>query len=97
VLGDLRAAVNAAAEAVAALQAAPGSVAALSAVDQAAAAAAAVLEQDLTAEVLQLLVIHIEHCHRAGPAHSPTLAASCRAVGVALLLAPGWRCEVERP
>jgi hypothetical protein len=54
-LGDLRAAVDAAAEAVASLQAAPGSVAALSAVDQA-AAAAAVLEQDLTAEVLQRLV-----------------------------------------
>jgi hypothetical protein len=94
-LGDLRAAVDAVAEAVATLQAAPGSVAALSAVDQA-AAAVAVLEQDLTAEVLQRLVIHMEHCRWAGLAHSPTLAASCRAVGVALLLDPRWLCEVER-
>jgi precorrin-4 methylase len=94
-LGDLRATVDAVAEAVAALQAAPDSVAALSAVDQA-AASAAVLEQDLTAEVLQRLVIHMQHCHRAGLADSPTLAASCRAVRVALLLDPRWLCEVDR-
>jgi hypothetical protein len=90
--GDLRSAVDAVAGAVAAL---PGSVAALSAVDQA-AAAVAVLEQDLTAEVLQRLASHIEHCRRAGLAHSPMLAAGCRAVGVALLLDPRWMCEVER-
>ena len=87
--GDLRSAVDAVAGAVAALRAAPGSV------DQA-AAAVAVLERDLTAEVLQRLVTHIEHCQRAGLAHSPMLAAGCRAVGVALLLDPRWMCEVER-
>jgi hypothetical protein len=91
----LRSVVDAVAGAVAALRAAPDSVAALSEVDQA-AAAVAVLERDLTAEVLQRLVSHIEHCRRTGLAHSPMLAAGCRAVGVALLLDPRWMCEVER-
>jgi hypothetical protein len=59
------------------------------AVDQAAAAVAA-LDQDLTAAVLQRLVITISGCHRAGLGHSPELAASCQTVTIALHVDPRW-------
>jgi hypothetical protein len=59
------------------------------AVDQA-GAAVAVAEPDLTAQVLQRLVVTIEHCHRAGLAHSPQLQTARRAAAVALQVDPRW-------
>ncbi|QJY51154.1 hypothetical protein [Pseudonocardia broussonetiae] len=86
---DLRAAVEAVAVALDALRAAPGAVAVIGAVDQA-AAAVAVLEPDLTGQVLQQLVLTIEHGHRVGLAHSPQLERAYRAAAVALQIDPRW-------
>lgn len=86
---DLRAAVEAVAVALAALRAAPGAVAVIGAVDQA-GAAVAVLEPDLTRQVLQQLVVTIEHCRRAGLAESPQLEIARRAAAAALQIDLRW-------
>jgi hypothetical protein len=86
----LYAAVKATGVALDALCDAPGSVRVLSALDQA-GAAVSVLEPDLTARALGVVLVRIEQCYRAGLARSSQMEASVRTLAMALRIDERWR------
>lgn len=86
---DLKDAVASVSTALAALRDDPRSTAVRRALDRATDAVSA-LEPDLTAEVLNRLVVSIADCHRDGLTQSRRLAICRRSTRVALRLDPRW-------